>query len=304
MGKKGREAGRALAIQEFNASACGHVPNQVEPQCTPTAAAVTRRDTLVVPRANQQRRASCHGNRIVSCRRDPGVTNQEWIIGSRNDLMIQDGSQDHGSILRSRYGGTQDLVTRSGLAWPINSKTVARSWKEKAPLAAPPPHGPVVKHASPIRSDAVRDRVPAPEERDGVDLHSGMPFCRPCSIADVGSITCMLNNNNSNQPSQTPDGYPSTPQNVSMHHEPPRPTVRRMCHSIGSEVLAQHTSDSHLVNVANQDPHVGLPSGAGFSDPQHHDANPQNIEEGANERGRGRVTGGITNKLPRGGTRE
>lgn len=41
MGRKGREAGRALVIQESNASACGHVSKQVELQCTPTAAAVT-----------------------------------------------------------------------------------------------------------------------------------------------------------------------------------------------------------------------------------------------------------------------
>ena len=41
MGRKGREAGRALAIQELNASACGHVSKQVEPPCALTAAAVT-----------------------------------------------------------------------------------------------------------------------------------------------------------------------------------------------------------------------------------------------------------------------
>lgn len=41
MGRKGREAGRALAIQELNASACSNVSEQVEPQRTLTAAAVT-----------------------------------------------------------------------------------------------------------------------------------------------------------------------------------------------------------------------------------------------------------------------
>lgn len=43
----------------------------------------------------------------------------------------------------------------------------------------------------------------------------------------------------------------------------------------------QHTNGgSFLANVANQDPHVGLLSGAGFLGPQHHDTNYQNIEEG------------------------